>query len=127
MRIVCQKSELQRSVNIVSKAVAVKSPVYILEGILISTEKENIVLYGSDDTLSIKNSTKAVVVEEGKIVLPARLLSEILAKFDDCELSLYTQDNNVIMECGHSKTTLCYMDADQYPAFPQYDAQNGIK
>jgi len=126
MRIVCQKSELQRSVNIVSKAVAVKSPVYILEGILITTDKNNVVLYGSDDTLSIKDSVKAVIVEEGQIVLPARLLSEILAKFDDCELSLYTQENNVIMECGHSKTTLCYMDADQYPNFPSCDMTNGI-
>ena len=126
MRIVCQKGELQRSVNIVSKAVAIKSPVYILEGILITTENSDIVLYGSDDTLSIKNKTKAVIVEEGKIVLPAKLLSEILAKFDDCELTMYTEENNVIMECGHSKTTLCYMDAEQYPAFPQYDATNGI-
>ena len=126
MRIVCQKGELQRSVNIVSKAVAAKSPVNTLEGILISTENKDIVLYGSDDTLSIKNSTKAVIIEEGSILLTARLLSEILAKFDDCELTMYTEENNVIMECGHSRTTLCCMDADQYPAFPQYDKTNGI-
>lgn len=126
MRIVCQKNELLKSVNIVSKAVAIKSPVYILEGILISTENNNIVLYGSDDTLSIKNSTKAVILEEGKIVLPARLFSEVLTKFEDSELSLYTEDNNVVLECGHSKTTLCFMDAEQYPFFPKYDAINGI-
>ena len=126
MRIVCQKSEIQRSVNIVSKAVALKSPNPILEGVLVSTEENNVVLYGSDDTLSIKNSTKAVIIEEGKIVLPARILSEILAKFDDCELSMYTEDNNMVMECGHSKTTLCCMDAELYPAFPEYDTTNGI-
>lgn len=127
MRIKCQKSELQRSVNIVSKAVAVKSPVYILEGILLSTEDNRLVLYGSDDTLSIRNGAKADIIEEGKIVLPAKLLSEILAKFADCELTMYTQDNNVVMECGHSKTTLCYMDADNYPDFPQYDTTNAIR
>ena len=127
MRIVCQKSELQRSVNIVSKAVAIKSPIYILEGILFSTEENNIVLYGSDDTLSIKNSTRAVIIEEGRFVLPARLLSEILAKFDDCELTMYTKENKVYMECGHSQTTLFYMDADNYPDFPEYDATNGIQ
>ncbi len=33
MRIVCQKNEIQRSVSIVSKAVALKSPVAIMEGI----------------------------------------------------------------------------------------------
>lgn len=127
MRIKCQKSELQRSVNIVSKAVAVKSPVYILEGILLSTEENSLVLYGSDDTLSIKNAAKANIIEEGRLVLPAKLLSEILAKFADCELTMYTQDNNVVMECGHSKTTLCYMDADNYPDFTEYDTTNAIK
>jgi len=127
MRIVCQKSELLKSVNIVSKAVAVKSPVYILEGILISAEGDNLVLYGSDDTLSIRNTAKAVVLEEGRIVLPARLLGEILAKFDDCELSMYIQENNVVLECGHSKTVLCYMDAENYPEFPEYDAGNAIR
>lgn len=127
MRIVCQKSELLRSVNIVSKAVAVKSPVYILEGILFSTEENNVVLYGSDDTLSIKNSTRAIVIEEGRLVLPARLLSEILAKFEDCEMTMYTNENKVVMECGHSKTTLFYMDANNYPDFPEYDTTNGIQ
>ena len=127
MRIVCQKSELQRSVNIVSKAVAVKSPVSVLEGILFSTEGADLVLYGSDDTLSIKHSTKAVIVEEGSFVLTARLLSEILAKFDDCELTMYTKDNSVFMECGHSQTTLVYMEADSYPDFPDYEDNNGIQ
>lgn len=126
MRIVCEKNELQKSVNIVSKAVAVKSPVYLLEGILIKTSEDKITLYGSDGTLSIKCSNEATVMETGEIVLPARLFGEILAKFDDCEIKLYTEGNNAVMECGHSRTTLCYMDADQYPDFPQCDTSNGV-
>ena len=35
MKFICEKNDLQKYVNIVTKAVAVKSPVYLLEGLLI--------------------------------------------------------------------------------------------
>ena len=78
-------------------------------------------LYGSDGTLSIKCSAEATVMEKGKVVLPARLFSEILTKFDDCELSMQKEGNSMIMKCGHSITTLSCIDADEYPAFPECD------
>ena len=31
----------------------------------------------------------------------------------------------MVMACGHSQTTLSYMDADQYPAFPMCKEENG--
>lgn len=126
MKLVCEKNELQKSVNIVTKAVAPKSPVYVLEGIFIKAEEGRITLYGSDGTLSIKCSNEATVLETGEIVLPARLFAEILTKFDECEISMYTEGNNIIMQCGHSTTTLCYMDASSYPAFPACDKTKGI-
>lgn len=121
MKLVCEKNELQRNVNIVTKAIAAKSPVSLLEGMMIKADKDRLTLYGSDGTLSIKCATQASVFEPGELVLPARLLSEILAKFEDCEVTIHTDGNNVIMQCGHSTTTLCYMDAEGYPPFPEGD------
>lgn len=126
MRIVCEKSELQKYTNIAAKAIAQKAPVYLLEGIRIKAEKDVLILYGSDGTLSIRCCLKADVQEDGDLVLPARLFCELLAKFEECELVLYTEGNNVIMECGHSRTTLCYMPADQYPDFPAFQNDGGI-
>lgn len=125
MKLVCEKNELQRNVNIVTKAIAAKSPVSLLEGMMIKTEEGRLTMYGSDGTLSIKCSAEAEVLEAGELVLPARLFSEILAKFDECEISIYTDGNNVIMQCGHSTTTLCYMDAAGYPPFPSGSRERG--
>ncbi len=126
MKLICEKNDLQKIVNIVTKAVAAKSPVYLLEGIFIKAEKNMLTMYGSDGTLSIKSTMEATVMEPGEIVLPARLLAEILTKFDDCEISLNTEGNNAIMQCGHSTTTLCFMDAASYPAFPACDKEKGM-
>ncbi len=126
MRILCNKSELQKSVNTVVKAVPIKSPVYLLEGIRIQAKEDTLTLYGSDGTLSIKCTQEASVLEPGEVVLTARLFSELLSKFDECEITLYTEGNNVVMECGPSRTTLCFMSAEQYPAFPEYDKSRAI-
>jgi DNA polymerase-3 subunit beta len=124
MRILCDKSELQKCVNDVVKAVPVKSPVYMLEGIKIKAQDGVVTLYGSDGTLSIKCTMEANIIETGEVVLTARIFSELLAKFDACEIALYTDGNNVVMECGSSRTTLCFISAEQYPAFPDYDKSN---
>jgi DNA polymerase III subunit beta len=124
MKFICQKNELHKNVNIVTKAVALKSPVYLLEGIYIKAEKNKVILYGSDGTLYIRCSMEAEVLENGELVLPARLFDEILSKFEECEISISTEENNLVMQCGRSVTTLCYMNADEYPAFPEY---NGYK
>ena len=126
MRILCNKSELQKSVNTVIKAVPIKSPVYLLEGIRIQAKDDILTLYGSDGTLSIKCTQEANVLEPGEVVLTARIFNELLSKFDECEIMLYTDGNNVVMECGPSRTTLCYMSAEQYPAFPEYDRSRTI-
>lgn len=127
MRILCNKSELQKNANIAAKAVALKSPVYLLEGIRIEAKNNELTLYGSDGTLSIKCTNQAAVTEAGDVVLPARLFCELLAKFEECDISIFTEGSNVVLECGHSRTTLCYMSAEQYPAFPQFSDVDGIK
>ncbi len=120
MNIICEKNMLQRCVATVSKAASARSPLNVLEGIYISAENETVTLYGSDGTLSIRSTVEAAVPEAGETVLPARLFSEILSKFDDCEIKMYTEENNMVMECGHSRTTLCMLDPDGYPKFPEY-------
>jgi|AGTN01.3.fsa_nt_gi DNA polymerase III, beta subunit len=125
MRIICEKNLLQHSVATVSKAASAKSPLSVLEGIHMRAENEMVTLYGSDGTLSIRYTLEAAVPEAGETVLPARLLGEILSKFEDCEINLATEENNMVMECGHSRTTLCTMDPEGYPKFPEYARTRG--
>jgi DNA polymerase-3 subunit beta len=126
MNIICEKNLLQHGVATVSRAALAKSPVGALEGIHLRAENEMITLYGSDGTLSIRCTIEAAVPEAGETVLPAKLLGEILAKFEACEIKMYTEDSSLVMECGHSRTTLCTMDPQSYPKFPEYAKSRGV-
>ncbi len=126
MKIICEKSLLQHAVAMTSRAANARSPIAALEGIHLRAENETVTLYGSDGTLSIRCTLEAAVPEPGETVLPARLLSEILNKFDECEIRLETDDNNLVMVCGPSRTTLCMMDPESYPRFPEYAKQGGV-
>lgn len=127
MKTKCTRNELQKCVNIAAKAVALKSPSYLLEGIRIKAEKDNVTVYGSDGVLSIKCSLEAKVSEEGDVVIPARVLCELLSKFEDCDIQMQTDENSLIIECGHSCTNLRYMESDQYPDFPVFAEQDCVK
>ena len=78
MKIVCQKSELLKSVNIVMKAVPSKTTMPILECILIDAAREEIKFTTNDMELGIETVVKGNILEKGKIALDARLFSEMI-------------------------------------------------
>lgn len=126
MNIICEKNLLQHGVATVSRAALARSTTGQLEGIYLRAENEMITLYGSDGTLSIRCTIEAAVPEAGETVLPAKLLGEILAKFEACEIKMYTEESSLVMECGHSRTTLCTMDPQAYPKFPEYSKARSV-
>ncbi len=126
MKIICNKNELQRCVNIATRAASLKSSSFLLEGLRIKSEDDKVTIYGTDGVLSIQCVLKAEIYENGDFVIPARIISELLQKLNDCEITIITDESNVLIECGHSSTTLRYMEPDQYPEFPLFDNDDCI-
>ncbi len=80
MKFTCTKSILQEGISTVQKAVTGKSTLPILNGILIKTNGNELILTGSDIDLSIETKIKSDVMEEGSIVIDAKLFGEIIRK-----------------------------------------------
>ena len=72
MKIVCSKSELMKSINIVMKAVPSKTTMPILECILIDASKGEIKFTTNDMELGIETIVKGEIVEKGVIALEAK-------------------------------------------------------
>ena len=69
MKVICQKSQLLRGINTVSKAVSNKTTMTILECILIETEDNQIKLTANDTELGIETIIDGEIVTPGKIAL----------------------------------------------------------
>ena len=73
MIFICEKQKLQEGISIVQKAITGKSTMSILEGIYINANKNGLTLIGSDIDVSIETKVDADVLEEGSIVIDAKI------------------------------------------------------
>ncbi len=127
MKIMCDKNILIEAVNIVSKAVSSKSTLPVLEGILIETKNDKITLTGNDLELAIEHECTVQVIEEGKVVLNARMFGEIIRKLPDAPVFIETDDKFVTkIKCSNVNFDILGLDASEYPKIPQINKNDSI-
>ncbi len=129
MKLQFQKNDLLEGINIVSKAIASKTTMTILECILINADSSDIKLTGNDMELGIETSVKGTVTEHGKIALEAKLFSEIIRKLPDGEADvIITSDDhfNTLIECESSRFNIQGRDGDEFSNLPYIERNQYI-
>ena len=128
MKIVCQKSELLKSVNIVMKAVPSKTTMPILECILIDASQKEIKFTTNDMELGIETVVSGNILEKGKIALDARLFSDIIRKLPENEVTIITDDKfRALITCEKAQFTISGKDGEDYPYLPFVEKDNSIR
>lgn len=114
MEIKCNKKELTEALSKVSKAVANKTTLSILECILIQADK-NLKLTANNTELGIESSIDADITEGGSIAVEAKLFSDIVRKLPDGEVTIKTEDSMCLIQCGRSKFNVAARESNEYP------------
>ena len=116
MKFICQQQNLIKILNIVSKAVSVRTTMPVLKGILLKAENGRLTMSASDLDLSIEDSTDAEISEPGSVIVMARLFSDIVRKLPGEEVQIETEgDNNVLIKSMNSEFKIIGMPADEFP------------
>lgn len=120
MIFICEKQKLQEGISIVQKAITGKSTMSVLEGIYINSNKEGLTLIGSDMDVSIETKVEADVINEGSIVIDAKIFGEIIRKLPNSDIKIETLENDTVqITCEKSVFNVVYMNADEFPELPQ--------
>jgi DNA polymerase-3 subunit beta len=128
MKFTCMQNNFLEVILTVQKAVSARSSTPILEGILIETEKDVLKLVGTNLELGIQSYMEANIIQEGSVVLPSRLLSEVIRKLPDAEIEVTVSDNNAVRgACLNSNVTLQGFPADEYPSLPEISENQPIE
>jgi DNA polymerase-3 subunit beta len=118
----CSQSNLSKAINIVQKAVSIKSNHPILQGILIETVDNKIKLTGNDLNIGIECIIDANVEQEGSIVITSKLFGELVRKLPASNVKFEIKDNNVVnISCEKSKYTLIGQSSLEFPALPDIE------
>src|SRR5437660_8917932 len=88
MKVVTQRDELAQKLGIVARAVSTRASVQILSGVLLRAETGRLHLAATDMELSLRSSLEAQVEGEGAVVVPGRLLVELVRLLPDSEVTL---------------------------------------
>jgi DNA polymerase-3 subunit beta len=118
MIVQCPSQELTSAMSTVQRAMPSKSPMPALEGVLLEAKDNAIRLTCSDLALSIACTVPAMVEQEGALVLPGRMFSELIRKMPQETVSITTEELKVTIICGQAKYNLQGMDAREYPEMP---------
>lgn len=124
MKFTCSTKELTKAVNMTARTSSSKGLKTILECILITTEDNEIRLNSFDTVTAMETHIYAAVEDAGKTAIPARLLSEIVNKFPDGEITLErTEQGRIKITSGSASAYLTEMEAEQFPAFNHIDGE----
>ena len=127
MKFSCEKALLLSAVNMASRAVAVKSSIPAMEGLLVEAREREIRITGYDLKTGIRSVIGAEVREEGSIVLSARLFGEIVRRMPDDVVVLSTERFTVNLRCGMSEFNIQGIDAAEYPELPVVEYMNTFR
>src|SRR5713226_5129030 len=107
MKFTCDRKNLQETLQKVARIVSGRSPLPILSNVLIEASGSTITLAATDLELAIQCSLGASVAEEGRLTVPARLLSDLVAQLPPGDVTLAADDRNVaVVTCEQSQYRL---------------------
>ena len=125
MKFSCEKALLVSAVATTSRAVAAKSSIPAMEGILIEADTR-LRLTGYDLEKGIQATVPAEIQEPGSLVLSARLFGEIIRKMPDDVVVFTAQNYMVNIKCGLSEFNILGTDPEEFPELPTVDQQNSL-
>jgi len=128
MKFTCEKFLLLTAILTASRGAATKSPVPLLEGLLLEVEEENVRISGYDLKTGIVTTVPAEVESQGGIVLNARLFGEIIRKLPGPEVTI-SLESEYVAKIGseYSDFEILGSPTSDYPELPAVDGQESIE
>ena len=122
MRFKCMRSDLSFAVGNVSRAVSAKATIPALEGVLIKAYSDKLEISGYDLEIGIVTKIEATVMEEGEIVVSARLFNEIIRKLPEEIVSVETDERMITyINSGAADYQIVGINSSEYPELPNVE------
>lgn len=128
MKFSCEKLLLQAAIATTSRAVAVKSSIPALEGLLLVCRDGFLTVSGYNMQLGIRTRFACDAEEDGALVLNARLFGDIVRRMPDDTFTLASDDGaaTVKLHCGDADFDVACLSAADFPELPQIEEKSSF-
>lgn len=109
---------LQRTQNVIEK----RNTMPVLANVLIVAEKGKVLVFATDLEISVKDEVKTKVETEGRVVVSAKNLYDLVKELPEGVVTVSRKSNNW-MELKSNKAlfNIVGMSAEEFPEFPSYE------
>jgi DNA polymerase III subunit beta len=123
MRLTCSRDELAQALAVVSRGVSTRGAVQILGGILLRAEAGSLQLAATDMEISLRTTLEAEIGEDGAVVVPGRLLVDIVRLLPEADVSLEhkLEEHTLRVTCGAAEYRLRTYGVEDFPRLPDVD------
>ena len=126
MKFSCEKVLLQSAITVASRAVAQKSSIPALEGLLLHADRE-LTVSGYNMQTGIRTRVSAEVSAGGDIVLNARLFGDIIRRMPDDVVTFTADDKQMVhLSCGDADFDILGLSAADYPDLPEVEDEYAV-
>src|SRR3712207_2781782 len=108
MNVACRSEELAEKLAVVGRGVSSRTSVHILTGIMLRAEEGRLTLAATDMEISLRVALDAQVGDEGAIVVPGRLLVDIVRLLPEGEVTIEhrAEEGVARVTCGSASYSL---------------------
>ncbi len=119
MKLICSKNLLIDAISMAQKAIATRSPKPILEGLLFEAESELLTITGYDMETGIECKVETDVIIPGKVVMNAKMISDIVRKLPEDIVNIEVDNNYLIkINSGKANFRIKGIEATDFPKIP---------
>ena len=128
MKVTCGRDELADRLQLAGRGVSTRTNVQILAGIMLRAAGGQLHLSATDMEISLRVSLDAQVEDEGAVVVPGRLLVDIVRLLPAGEITIAHQAEDGVVEltCGSASYKLHTYAAEDFPRLPEIDADTAF-
>ena len=128
MKFTVEKRLLNEAVANLQRAVSSKTSIPALEGILIRSEENRLILTAYDLEIGMQTELPAIISAPGAIILTAKLFAEIVRRSPDEDITIDVDDRNTAtITSDVSCFTIIGMDSAEFPELPKIADADTIK
>ncbi len=117
MKFICDGIIISDAAITVSKACSAKTTNPILECIKISAKNDGVCFTAYDGEISIEQTVKAEVLEEGEVCVNGKFFSDFIGKISDSEVVISENEKGIKIGYGDNETYMQVLPAEQFPKF----------
>jgi DNA polymerase-3 subunit beta len=123
LRATCSRNDLAAALGIVARGLSTRGSVQVLGGILLRGEEGKLTLAATDMEISLRASVDGEVSGDGAVVVPGRLLTDLVRLLPDDSVTLTHEEGEGVLgvSSGSHSSRLNVYSAEDFPRLPPID------